>query len=213
MNFKKDLSIWSSGSDVYQLQTYLEKLGEGDFIPTGLFGPKTKLAVIKFQKRHGIKPAEGFFGPITRAKMNLILSTPNELLYWVAVGCIGIDASPSDNAPDELGCAETVNEIHLRAFDYYIGGDLSTRRMYLALQFSSQFKETTEFTRGDIVISPTGYGNGNLSNGHVGIVGEAGVIMSNDSDTGKFAPNYTIETWRARYVTKGGFPMKFYRRM
>jgi peptidoglycan hydrolase-like protein with peptidoglycan-binding domain len=34
------------------------------------FGAKTKQAVIKFQKKHGIVPASGFVGPITRAYIN-----------------------------------------------------------------------------------------------------------------------------------------------
>jgi hypothetical protein len=34
------------------------------------FGAKTKQAVIKFQKKHGIVPASGFVGPMTRAYIN-----------------------------------------------------------------------------------------------------------------------------------------------
>ena len=40
---------------------------------TELFGPATKQAVIKWQKAHGVIPASGFFGPLSRQKMKSIL--------------------------------------------------------------------------------------------------------------------------------------------
>ena len=36
-------------------------------------------------------------------------------------------------------------------------------------------------------------------------------IASNDSRTGKFEENYTIDSWGDRYVRRGGYFMKFYR--
>jgi predicted carbohydrate-binding protein with CBM5 and CBM33 domain len=67
--------------------------------------------------------------------------------------------------------------------------------------------------KGCVIISPTGYAGpgGILSNGHTGIVGVDGNIMSNDSATGLFTQNYTIESWRKRYVDQGKFPMAFFR--
>lgn len=212
MNFTKDLARWSTGADVYHLQNFLEKLGEGDFVPTGFYGDKTVLAVKRFQRRHGIMQTGNFY-PITRAKMNAIINSPRDLFYWVAVGFLGVDASPQDDAPDELGCAETMNNIHLTAFEFPIGGDMSTKQMYKALAMTTYFVNVTTPERGDVVISPTGYGNGKLPNGHVGMVGENGVIMSNDSATGKFLTNYTLATWKKRYVDTGGFPMTFFRRV
>ena len=44
-------------------------------------------------------------------------------LYEAARSFIGTDASPNDLAPDELGCAETVNEIIRRAFGDYLHND------------------------------------------------------------------------------------------
>ena len=35
-------------------------------------------------------------------------------------------------------------------------------------------------------------------------------IASNDSRTGKFEENYTIDSWADRYVKRGGYFMKFY---
>lgn len=210
--FTKSLTINSVGLDVMNLQTVLEKLGYGDFVPTGFFGQKTRSAVIAFQKKYGIFPALGYFGELTRRKMNDLLfsDSKSEILYFTAVGFLHVDASPNDRAPDEVGCADTVNSIFAAAFGEEIGGSTSTRDLFLALKTSPKFRQVESPVRGDIVISPTGYGNGGLTNGHVGIIGDGGKIMSNSSSTGTFEQNYDINTWRARYVGKGGFPMYYY---
>lgn len=62
VGFTEVLKVGSKGVNVKALQL---KLG---LKPDGVFGPKTKAAVIAFQKRHGLK-ADGVFGPISRKKM------------------------------------------------------------------------------------------------------------------------------------------------
>lgn len=135
------------------------------------------------------------------------------ILFSAAVKSLGTDASPNDVAPDEYGCAETVNEIHKKAFGFQIGGTVSTYNLYSALKNSKLFIKVDQPLEGDVVISPTGYGNGKLKNGHVGIVGGSDLIMSNDSATGMFLENYTIDSWRKRYVDTGGYPMHYFRRV
>lgn len=139
--------------------------------------------------------------------------TASGRFYIIAVSCLGSDASPNDIAPDEYGCAETINAIHKKVFGFEIGGGLSTYLLYNVLLTSKYFIKIDSPKAGDIVISPTGYGNGKLSNGHVGIVGKENVIMSNDSATGLFLENYTLDKWRARYVALGGYPMAYFRRI
>lgn len=134
-------------------------------------------------------------------------------LYLGAISSLGKDASPNDIAPDEYGCAETVNDIHRKVFGSPIGGDVSTYRMYQALMKHPRFLGVDTPLEGDVIISPTGYGNGGLTNGHVGIVGKGGIVMSNDSGTGLFSENFTLNSWRKRYVGKGGYPVKFFRRV
>ena len=146
------------------------------------------------------------FNPVTRKNNRLIF-------YNAALNALGTDASPNDIVPDELGCAETVNEIHKKAFGVPIGGDVSTYRMYAALQASPYFKRVKEPLEGDVIISPTGYGNIRIMTGHVGIVGELTKIMNNDSITGKFIQKYTLKTWKERWQDKGGYPIHFYRRV
>jgi hypothetical protein len=139
--------------------------------------------------------------------------TNPEKLHAAALSFIGKDASPNDLAPDELGCAETVNAIYKSVFGAEIGGSISTYRLYAALKTHPNFTKVTKPLAGDIVISPTGYGGKNgITNGHCGIVSNNGDILSNDSRTGKFEKNYTIASWSKRYAEKGGYPVHFYRR-
>lgn len=135
------------------------------------------------------------------------------ILFETALSCLGTDATPDDIVPDELGCADTVNAVYKKAFGKPIGGGASTYWLYDALLKSKDFIKVDMPLPGDIVISPTGYGNGKLSNGHVGIVGAGGLIMSNDSRNGLFWTNYTIDTWRKRYAGIGGYPVHFFRRI
>jgi hypothetical protein len=69
--FTMDLTIGSSGAEVTALQNWL--ISKGHSIPagaTGYFGAQTQAALAAFQAANGISPAAGYFGPITRAKVN-----------------------------------------------------------------------------------------------------------------------------------------------
>jgi len=154
---------------------------------------------------------------ILEAITQLRMTDENRLrLYEVAIKHLGTDASPRDEAPDRLACAETVNELICKAYGSYLydGNRLSTHYLYKALRNSPLYKEVAIPAPGDIIISPTGFGkNLNMPNGHTGIVMLNGKIASNDSRTGRFEENYTIETWRERYERTGGYIVKLYRRI
>ena len=135
----------------------------------------------------------------------------NEIIYNEALRCLGRDISPKEN---EFACAESVNSVVMFALGTPVGGGTSTALMYQALQNKKRFKKVDEPLRGDIVISPTGYSRFRkppFRNGHVGIVSDSDKIMSNDSATSLWKQNYTLTTWKARYQTKGGYPMDFFR--
>lgn len=149
--------------------------------------------------------------PIDPTQIN---PSKREKLYLVAKSCLGIDASPNDVAPDEFGCAETVNAIYKKCFGKEIGGTVSTYLMYMSLSENiKDFKIVTEALPGDIIISPTSLAKKGtpFAHGHVGIVGENGVIMSNESSSGKFVENYTMESWRERYEKIGMYPIFIFR--
>ncbi len=77
--FKSDLQLGNLGSEVKALQEFLNAHGytvsaNGAGSPgneTTKFGSLTKAALIKFQKANNITPAVGYFGPKTRAAMNV----------------------------------------------------------------------------------------------------------------------------------------------
>ena len=139
----------------------------------------------------------------------------SDLLFRTAKACLNTDVTPKDLVPDNVACAETVNAIYAKAFGRAIGGAASTYNMYNALLRHPEFDKVDTPLRGDVVISPTGYSrNGGkiVSNGHVGIMGEDGKIMSNDSPSGLLKESYTIGTWTDQYVIKGGYPMVYFRK-
>ena len=51
-------------------------------------------------------------------------NSPKGNLYLMAILSLGMDASPDDVAEDIFGCAESVNAIHKKAFNFEIGGNL-----------------------------------------------------------------------------------------
>lgn len=74
--FTMDLTIGSTGAEVTALQNWL--ISKGHAIPagaTGYFGTQTQSALAAFQAANGIAPAAGYFGPITRAKVNAMGGT------------------------------------------------------------------------------------------------------------------------------------------
>lgn len=141
--------------------------------------------------------------------------TPGFHLYKVANSFVGRDASPADIAPDEYACAESVSNIIHEAFGDFPKNSpvLSTAVLHIQLLNHPKFKGVMAPEPGDVIISPTGSGNGKLPNGHTGIFGFGGQIMSNDSATGLFKPNYTLDSWVARYRKLGGFKIYIFRRI
>lgn len=142
------------------------------------------------------------------------LPTPQgRQIFEKARSLLGTDVSPEDLAQDELGCAESVSTILAQYFPPFqvITG---TYTLYLALKGAVEFVEVKSPLPGDIVISPTGLGGKNkIKHGHTGIVGEYLTIMSNDSATGKWITNYTVDSWRKRYGSTGGYPVVFFRKI
>ena len=73
--FPRDLQLGMTGEDVRVLQEFLNAHGHpvaasgpgSDGEETTLFGPATQKALASFQAYKGIRPASGFFGPVTRA--------------------------------------------------------------------------------------------------------------------------------------------------
>lgn len=142
-------------------------------------------------------------------------SIPRIKLYLESLKYLGQDASPFDEAPDEYGCADSLSKIINSAFPQCITGSVSTKELYQQLLRSNKFVKVAELEAGDIIISPTGSNTKTteIKNGHCGIVGEDGEVMSNSSATGTWEQNYTIETWIRRYRNKGAYPIYSFRKL
>jgi peptidoglycan hydrolase-like protein with peptidoglycan-binding domain len=78
--FSRNLYFGITGNDVKELQLFLISQNVGPAArklaahgTTKNFATLTLSALIEFQKKAGIKPAVGYFGPITRAYVNNLM--------------------------------------------------------------------------------------------------------------------------------------------
>lgn len=143
------------------------------------------------------------------------LSTKSStLLYEVVRANLGVELTPKDEVPDEVACMSTMNALHKKAFGEPIGGDASTYLGYLALKNNKNWVKVVTPLPGDVVISPSGFGGKNgVTNGHVGCYLGGNKIASNNSQTGLLDDHLNLESWRQRYVTLGGYPIWFFRKI
>lgn len=77
MPVKPTLSKGDRGENVRVLQQRLKQLGES-VVPDGIFGPKTRDAVMRYQLNHKLLP-DGIVGPLTAAKINAKLADEKPL--------------------------------------------------------------------------------------------------------------------------------------
>ncbi|TXG77200.1 peptidoglycan-binding protein [Candidatus Dojkabacteria bacterium] len=202
------------GEDVKKLQLKLQERGYAQFQPTTFFGVKTHQALRKFQANHFL-PATGVFGETEASLLGLKDPTPkSEIFFNTAMSFVGKDVTPRDVINDEVACMETIDTIHYTAFGEYINGKqitVSTMKALPILLNSPKWKRVYKPEKGAILLYPTGYGNGNLSNGHIFVCDGRGGLYSNSSATGIFERNYSDSTAKHRYETIGGFPPYYFK--
>lgn len=129
--------------------------------------------------------------------------TSRERLYTYAKSCIGKDMAPLNDA---LGCAESLSHV-LRG--HGLNNPIIAGTAQLDDWLRKHCTTITEPLPGDIIMSPTGQGNGTVR-GHCGIVGKTH-IMSNNSLTYLWDAHWNLAHWRTHYGVKGGLPVRFYR--
>jgi len=132
-------------------------------------------------------------------------------LLELAEQSIGTDVTPDDMVPDTVACAISLTTL-INQTDKTFPKVAGTWTLWDILEHRSDYQRVTVPTPGCIVVSPTGTGNGSIP-GHAGIIMADNTIASNDSATGKFIKNYTLDTWRARYVDKGGYKIFMYKKI
>lgn len=132
-------------------------------------------------------------------------------IYNTAKLALGEHLTLNATVPPDVGCAEAVSFIlaYTKIAGLPIKGFEGTADLWEWLKTAATAVEIPE--AGDIVISPTGTSTEPILNphGHCGIVLHHG-IGSNDSNTGLFMENYTVQDWEKIFTSKG-YPTYYYR--
>ncbi len=112
VTFSSDLSVGSKGTDVMNLQKVLNSStdtqvasGSSAGAPgyeTSTFGPATKAAVIKYQKKNGVS-GTGYVGPLTRAKLNAGSTTTTTTTGSTTTTTTTTTTTPTPTAPSGTG--------------------------------------------------------------------------------------------------------------
>lgn len=136
--------------------------------------------------------------------------TTSEKIYDNAKFYLEQHLSLNEAVPALLGCAQAVSFIllHSGLLNFPIRGFDSTTDLHNWLVKNAT--QVTDPMPGDVIISPTGESTKESPHGHTGIIAKFG-ICSNDSDTGLWKENFTLEHWKDHYSAQLGFPVLFYR--
>jgi len=128
-----------------------------------------------------------------------------EKLHEMALLYLDQDASPSDIADDEVGCAESVSTILHEVYpDFPV--KVSTIRLNEFLKADKRFKATLEAKPGNIIISPTV----GKTIGHCGIFTEGQRILNNNSKNGLWQNTYSLDSWVKYFRYQKGLHLYFY---
>lgn len=109
-------------------------------------------------------------------------------------------------APNDLGCAETVSRM-IRVLHPDFPVITGTSALRYELDACRYIAKTTVTGNGTIHLAETG--RGQYPHGHVGIEWN-GLILSNNSLTGKVDSHMTVGAFEKYYFIDGRFPRKYY---
>lgn len=125
---------------------------------------------------------------------------------------VGLDSSRARGTSNgRLACAWAVNQIVDRALlRPILDGPRGLSTSNLAKVLRSKHVRVPDPKPGVIVISPTVY-SPRANIGHVGIVGDNGLIYSNSSSAAKWSQNFTIAKWNNYYRDRKHLSVEYYR--
>ncbi|RYD34391.1 MAG: hypothetical protein EOP86_11085, partial [Verrucomicrobiaceae bacterium] len=121
-----------------------------------------------------------------------------------------VEVLSSKEGPDggNLACVWAVDRIFQIAFGRRLTRSLGTAIINEEMLNGKGRRVKLDAVKpGHIIISPTGTGQGH---GHIGIMGENGLIYSNSSSRARWEQNHTVTSWKSRYVDGKGMAMNFY---
>lgn len=128
---------------------------------------------------------------------------PKKTLSEYAHDLKGFDASPDNQAPFDLACAETVSYLAryvVPNFPSFVG------TVELNAYLKKHYKQLVGPKKDAIVVSPS---RGNV-HGHTGVIDKDWNILSNDSDNGKLGIYWNINKWARYYANTLGLEMNYY---
>ena len=149
--------------------------------------------------------------------LNLIKYLQKKVLYYLglqeearldlldkAKKLLGKDLSSI--APNSLGCAETISRV-IHEDEPLFPIITGTASLLTVLRSKPNWIEIYTPEIGAIIISPTGYGKDRFAHGHCGLIGENGIIYSNNSITGFFDDHLTLDSWKVLFKN---FPIFYF---
>ncbi len=148
--FEKNLYAGLRGDpDVSQLQAILSAEGLYAGPITGNFFTLTKAAVQAFQTREYITPASGYFGPLTRGRLNEILRTQAETADRSETANAASESANTSAAPSPAPApAETPNVFTLRSIAATaVSNNVNPQTIYAELTFNNSDQSGIVLTR------------------------------------------------------------------
>ncbi len=150
---------------------------------------------------------------INQLKAQLPFETNSQKIFVSALACVGRMVCPfQDLANGHLACAFAVNRAVQFALGQPIDDEIDTRSLYSDL-LNGRGVSIDAAELGAIIISPTESKGGVTTHGHVGIVGEGGLIYSNSSapeTLGKWMQNFDLNSWKADLVLRRHLKIHFF---
>lgn len=144
----------------------------------------------------------------------------NVKLYAAIKASLDTHMTLDNSVPPRVGCAEAVCAV-LRAAGIAVpakGIAGTSALLVYCLAHPEIFEELDAPEEAALLISASGSGNGNLSNGHTGFFGVFGIafpedwgICSNDSQTGLFLELWNWLRWQKYYAQYGGMKSRIFR--
>lgn len=140
--------------------------------------------------------------------------TLQDALYTAAKNSLGKTMKLDPSVANLYACASSLSGVLKLAGVEGLPktGIAGTAALEAWLAANPAFQRISQGAPGDIIISPSPASpeGQELEHGHCGVIAQYG-ILSNDSDTGKWAEKWTLPEWVDYYGTYGRLPVVYYR--
>jgi hypothetical protein len=199
--FNTDLTVGSTGADVTALQNTLISGGYlASGLNTGYFGTLTQAGVSKWQVAEGITPSTGYFGPISRAKLNGSSSMTTTTTTTTTTGTTGTTGTTVTNTGVEGILTVNLNSTPSSGTNVYAG---DSKDALLGIKLQAQLSPISiQRVQVDLGSSSTVY-NKQLENLY--LVSDTGQVLAQAALNENTVTKQTSGTTNEYYLTFSGF--------